>query len=107
MGFVHNEFLVIITNHACSIQCTDCANFTHTIPFGKSNNYTHTYQSYSVSKLLSAALRTNQIQIQGGEATLHKDLDLLPDIIKNSEISDNIEFVTNATQKSKQNLFDS
>lgn len=96
--YIHNELLVIITNYACTLKCKDCANFIYQIPPEINKQFVEPGQLKEDLDKLSTVLRTNRIQIQGGEATLHKELDKIIDIVKASGISENIQLVTNASQ---------
>ena len=105
--YINNELLVIITNYACTLRCRDCANFIYKIPPEIKKQYIQPRQLKEDLDKLSAVLRTNRIQIQGGEATLHKRLNNIIDIVKSSGISNKIELVTNATHKPDEAVIDS
>jgi CDP-glycerol glycerophosphotransferase (TagB/SpsB family) len=97
--FIYNELLVIITNYACTLKCKDCANFIYKIPTEVKKQFIEPKQLKHDLENLSKVLRTNRIQVQGGESTLHKELDQIIDIVTESGISNNIQLVTNATTK--------
>jgi hypothetical protein len=106
-NYIHNEVLVIITNLACTLKCRDCGNFIHKIPAKIKKQFIQPHQLKEDLDKLSRVLRTRNIQIQGGESTLHKELSHLIDIVSSSGISKNIQLVTNATQKLNETVIDS
>ena len=105
--YITNELLIIITNYACTLRCRDCANFIYRIPSEIKKQFIQPRQLKEDLDKLSAVLRTNRIQIQGGEATLHKGLNNIIDIVKLSGISNKIELVTNATHKLDEAVIES
>jgi organic radical activating enzyme len=88
--------LVIITNYSCTLQCKDCGNFIPIMPS----------QAKKPSKIesikddidrLSPYIYCNNLQIQGGEPLLYKNLDELISYIDEKRISKKITLVTNGT----------
>lgn len=106
-NYVQNELLVIITNLACSLKCRDCGNFMPEIPAEVKKRFIQPHQLEDDLDKLAAVLRTKHIQIQGGEALLHKELSRLIDIVCSSGISKNIQLVTNAAHQLDEAVADS
>lgn len=71
------RFMVVIVGHACSLKCKDCGNLD---PYAPADTMV-----YSMPDIISnldvvlSHLEIAQVQVQGGEPFLHKDL---PDLIK-------------------------
>lgn len=95
----HNQLLVVVTNHACSLKCVDCGNLNPFLPrFAKQALADPAVVRHDLARL-APVLQTEVIQIQGGEPLLHPRLAELIHGVAEAGIGKQIVLATNATHR--------